>query len=112
MDISALFRHFLPETLGFFFLLMLLIKCETILCDDGTNLNFLQDDQFVKSPLNVLSRARTKRSPAFTSLQAKGIVDLHNKIRGEVNPPATNMAYLVRNRLKLSLQFTGNIFFF
>ncbi len=43
----------------------------------------------------IVERQRSKRAITASDMQA--ILDLHNKLRGQVYPPASNMEYMVKH---------------
>lgn len=61
---------------------------------NGTHLEAMMEKYMDKEDSWWESRPRGKRAISHGDMQL--ILDLHNKLRGQVYPPASNMEYMVR----------------
>lgn len=62
---------------------------------NGTHLEAMMEKYMDKEDSWWESRPRGKRAISHSDMQL--ILDLHNKLRGQVYPPASNMEYMVRS---------------
>lgn len=75
-------------------LLFIVQTVATMLIPNATQLEGLLEKYMDEDGEWWVAKQRGKR--AITESDMKLILDLHNKLRGEVYPPASNMEYMVR----------------
>lgn len=70
---------------------------------NATDMGVLLEKYLEDDGDGAVGRQRGKRAITASDMQA--ILDLHNKLRGQVYPPASNMEYMVRQIIMQHLNF-------
>lgn len=81
--------------------LFLCLSCQTVLSmvlTNSTRLESILDKYLDKDEEWWKAKSRGKRAISEGDMYL--ILDLHNKLRGQVYPPASNMEYMVRTHRK------------
>lgn len=89
--------------------LVLLVIVQTVVSmviPNATHLEAILEKYMDKDEAWWQSKPRGKRAISQSDMQL--ILDLHNKLRGQVYPPASNMEYMVRSHDSLSVTILLN----
>lgn len=78
-----------------FVLLVIVQTVVSMVIPNATHLEAILEKYMDKDEAWWQSKARGKRAISQSDMQL--ILDLHNKLRGQVYPPASNMEYMVRS---------------
>lgn len=76
-------------------LLVFVQSASAMFIPNGTHLEAMMEKYMDKEDSWWESRPRGKRAISHSDMQL--ILDLHNKLRAQVYPPASNMEYMVRS---------------
>lgn len=92
-------RHVSPRRLRVVSLLLLLLQTATsmVMLPNSTGWGQILDKYLDEEGDWWEAKQRGKR--AITDSDAQLILDLHNKLRGQVYPPSSNMEYMVGGRM-------------
>ena len=92
-------RHVSPRRLRGVSLLLLLLQTATsmVMLQNSTGWEQILDKYLDEEGDWWEAKQRGKR--AITDSDAQLILDLHNKLRGQVYPPSSNMEYMVGGRM-------------
>lgn len=82
------------DFLGGFVLLLTVQTVVSMVIPNATHLEAMLERYMDKDETWWHSKSRGKRAISHGDMQL--ILDLHNKLRGQVYPPASNMEYMVR----------------
>lgn len=89
-----------------FVLLVIVQTVVSMVIPNATHLEAILEKYMDKDEAWWQSKPRGKRAISQSDMQL--ILDLHNKLRGQVYPPASNMEYMVRSHDSLSVSILLN----